>query len=176
MSQELATRNPAAILEKVVTKGDLADLSPNDRANYYRSICESLKLNWQTKPFEFLEMKDKQSGAKKIILYARKDCAEQLRRRDKVSIQILSREVTEDVYVVTTRATLPDGRTDEAIGAVGIRGLSAEDRANAYKKAETQAKRRVTLSICGLGFLDETEALDLPGAKVLETNLESEVR
>ena len=47
MSQELATQNAAAILEKVVTKGDLADLSPNDRANYYRSICESLKLNWQ---------------------------------------------------------------------------------------------------------------------------------
>ena len=29
--------------------------------------------------------------------------------------------------------------------------------ANAIMKAETKAKRRVTLSICGLGMLDETE-------------------
>jgi hypothetical protein len=31
-------------------------------------------------------------------------------------------------------------------------------------KAETKAKRRVTLSICGLGMLDETEVADIPGA------------
>jgi hypothetical protein len=31
-------------------------------------------------------------------------------------------------------------------------------------KAETKAKRRVTLSICGLGLLDETEIETIPGA------------
>ena len=29
-------------------------------------------------------------------------------------------------------------------------------------KAETKAKRRVTLSVCGLGLLDETEIADIP--------------
>ena len=32
-------------------------------------------------------------------------------------------------------------------------------------KAETKAKRRVTLSICGLGMLDETEVETIPGAR-----------
>jgi hypothetical protein len=40
----------------------------------------------------------------------------------------------------------------------------AEDRANTILKAVTKAKRRVTLSICGLGFLDETEVEDIPAA------------
>ena len=35
--------------------------------------------------------------------------------------------------------------------------LNCDDLANAFMKAETKAKRRVTLSICGLGILDETE-------------------
>ncbi len=35
--------------------------------------------------------------------------------------------------------------------------MTADDLANAMMKAETKAKRRVTLSICGLGMLDETE-------------------
>jgi hypothetical protein len=42
--------------------------------------------------------------------------------------------------------------------------------ANALMKAETKSKRRVTLSICGLGFLDETEADSIPGAVVHNGN------
>ena len=33
-------------------------------------------------------------------------------------------------------------------------------------KAETKAKRRATLSICGLGLLDETEVSTIPGAVI----------
>jgi hypothetical protein len=51
------------------------------------------------------------------------------------------------------------------MGAVAIAGLKGEALANALMKAETKAKRRVTLSISGLGMLDETEAEDLPGAQ-----------
>ena len=43
------------------------------------------------------------------------------------------------------------------MGVVSIDKLSGEFRANAILKAITKAKRRVTLSVCGLGFLDETE-------------------
>jgi hypothetical protein len=35
--------------------------------------------------------------------------------------------------------------------------LGPDEKANAIMKAETKSKRRATLSICGLGFLDETE-------------------
>ncbi len=67
--------------------------------------------------------------------------------------------------MVTARATLPSGRTDESIGAVPIDTLKGESRANAMMKAETKAKRRVTLSISGLGMLDESELESIPGAK-----------
>ncbi len=54
-------------------------------------------------------------------------------------------------------------RTDESIGAVPL-PTSPADKANAMMKAETKAKRRVTLSICGLGMLDETEIETIAGA------------
>jgi len=40
-----------------------------------------------------------------------------------------------------------------------------EALANALMKASTKAKRRLTLSLCGLGFLDETEVGTIPGAR-----------
>ena len=43
--------------------------------------------------------------------------------------------------------------------------------ANAFMKAETKAKRRGTLSICGLGMLDESEIASISSAvKVLEND------
>ena len=33
-------------------------------------------------------------------------------------------------------------------------------------KAETKAKRRVTLSISGMGWMDETEVENIPGAQI----------
>lgn len=173
----------AQAIERVLLQGDLSQLTPEQRLHYYQSVCASLKLNPLTKPFEFLELKDRQTGGKKIVLYARKDCTEQLRRRDNISVEIVKRETIEDVFLVTARATIyveqveSDGelneirfraRNDESIGAVGLKGMNAEDRANAMMKAETKAKRRVTLSICGLGFLDETEIENIPGAKMIE--------
>jgi len=44
-------------------------------------------------------------------------------------------------------------------------GLKGEAAANAFLKCITKAKRRVTLSISGLGFSDETEMDDIPGAE-----------
>jgi hypothetical protein len=120
--------------------------------SYYNRVCESLGLNPLTRPFEYITL----SG--KLTFYARKDCTEQLRNLRRVSIAIVAREVTEGVYVVTARATDASGRSDESIGAVPIdKAVGGEARANAIMKAETKAKRRVTLSFCGLGMLDESE-------------------
>jgi hypothetical protein len=63
----------------------------------------------------------------------------------------------EDIYTVTARAEDMTGRTDESCGVVSLKGLMGEARSNKIMCAETKAKRRVTLSICGLGWLDETE-------------------
>jgi hypothetical protein len=66
------------------------------------------------------------------------------------------------VFIVTAKVRNKDGRTDIAKGAVNIANLKGEALANALMKTETKAKRRATLSICGLGFLDETEVEDIP--------------
>jgi hypothetical protein len=64
------------------------------------------------------------------------------------------------------RATDKEGRVDEDFGAVSFpETLRGEARANTILKAITKAKRRVTLSICGLGFLDETEVENIPAAR-----------
>ncbi len=52
-------------------------------------------------------------------------------------------------------------RTDEDIGSLACPDtMKGEALAIASMKAVTKAKRRVTLSICGLGMLDETELGD----------------
>ncbi len=169
MTTAIASQEPnyAQIISQVITAGDLSGLTPEQRTGYYLEVCKSTGLNPLTKPFAYLELKNK-DGSKKVVLYALKDCTEQLRKRDNVSVEILDRLLMDDVYIVRAKASLPNGRQDESLGALSLKGLNAEDRANAIMKAETKAKRRVTLSICGLGFLDETEALDLPGAKMIE--------
>lgn len=149
---------PNDVLEKVIIGGDLARLSSEERLQYYWRLCESLGLNPLTRPFDYILLQGK------LTLYARRDCTDQLRRLHRVSVKIVARERLDDVYVVTARAMMPDGRRDEAIGAVPIQGLKGEALANALMKAETKAKRRVTLSIVGLGWLDETEIETIPDA------------
>lgn len=157
----------AALMERVVVDGDLSKLTPAQRLDYYRRVCESLGLNPYSKPFDYLNL------GGKLVLYARKDATEQLRRINGVSVEITGRELQGDIDVVTARARDKHGRTDEAIGAVYVGGLKGDALANAYMKAETKAKRRVTLSICGLGWLDETETETIPDAHRVEVDHET---
>lgn len=148
-------------MENLLAGGDLKDLTPEQRNRYYQAVCESLHLNPLTRPFEYIVLNGK------LTLYARRDATDQLRARDKVSVAIVSRERLDDVYVVTAKASTPDGRSDESIGAVAIGSLKGDALANALMKAETKAKRRATLSLVGLGWLDETEVETVPGARVV---------
>jgi len=146
-------------IEKVLIQGDLQPLNPEQRLAYYKAVCDSVGLNTLTKPFEYINLNGK------LVLYATKAAAEQLRQIHNVSIEITSREKIDEVYVVTAKASMPDGRKDESTGAVLIGGLRPSDVPNAFMKAETKAKRRATLSICGLGLLDESEVVDAVNAE-----------
>lgn len=150
--------NDISAIEKVLFNGDLKELSPEQRVTYVNHVCNSLGLNPATQPFSYMNL----SG--KLVLYARKDCTEQLRKIYSVSIRKLTKEVIEGIYTVSALAELPNGRSDESTGCVSIQGLRGDALANAYMKAETKAKRRVTLSICGLGILDESEMESIAGA------------
>lgn len=139
------------IIEQVIIGGDLSKLLPAQRVSFYNQVCESLGLNPLTKPFEYITLNGK------LVLYAKRDCTDQLRKIHKVSLAITAREKIGDVYVVTARARNADGREDESTGVVSLGNYKGDALANLFMKAETKAKRRVTLSICGLGFLDESE-------------------
>lgn len=153
MTTELA-KKPAELiegLEAVLLEGDLSSLNEQQRLTFYTRVCESVGLNPLTQPFEYLRLNNK------LILYARRSCTEQLRKLHAVSVTIVSRETVGGVYVVTAQAKLPSGRCDESIGAVPVGKLQGEALANSFMRAETKAKRRVTLAICGMSFLDESE-------------------
>lgn len=167
MSNELTIKANSAMIEKVVVGGDLSTLAPAERLSYYSAVCESLGLNPLTKPFDYIRLNNK------LVLYAKRDCTDQLRDKRKINITIPTREKVDDVYIVTAKATMPDGRTDESIGAVNISGLKGDALANALMKAETKAKRRVTLSIVGLGWLDELEVETIPDARPEIINVET---
>jgi len=150
--------NKLAVIEQVVARGDLSKLSDGERVAYYGMVCDSVGLNPLTQPFSYLTLNGK------LVLYANKGATDQLRSRDHISVTIVGTERQDDVYIVRARATAPDGRSDEEVGAVHIGGLRGDALANAFMKASTKAKRRVTLSICGLGVLDESEIETIPSA------------
>jgi hypothetical protein len=164
-------------LNQAMMTGDLGQLTPEARQNYYLALCLSSGLNPLTRPFIVITA---ESGEK--VWYATKECAEQLRKLHHVSMRVLSREHTDDgMYIVTVEARLPSGRVEEAQGIVPMtkqkgtwetsqagkryfkearstdgtpltQPLFGKERADAYHRAESKAKRRATLALCGLGL------------------------
>lgn len=156
----------AESVEKVLIAGDLTPLTPGERVDYYKKVCMSLGLNPLTSPFMYILFREPGGGQPKLSLYATKSCTEQLRKIHGVSVIPPFRRSKSD-SIITVEVDVRDarGRTDTASGSVptfkwkdGQRvELQGAELCNADMKCETKAKRRATLSICGLAFLDESE-------------------
>ena len=155
-----------SIANQLILQGDLSKLSAGDKVRYYNGYCERMGLDPFTKPFDILRLNGKE------VLYCTRSGTQQLNKLHKVSHLITSRDTNAEagVYIVTSKASLPDGRCTESIGAVNIAGLKGEMYANAIMKAETKAKRRATLDLLGLGVLDESEAESIPNASTVALN------
>lgn len=170
------TEIDAKTLEIVLLQGDLSVLNATQRLAYYRRMCESSGLNPLAKPFEYINMKG-EKGAVKLVLYARAEAFDQIRSNTRISVTVLDRivDVPNGIYTIRVQGKTIDGRVDEASGSVPItkeggnwaktaegksfwKGdgtivpMRGEDLANAYMKAETKAKRRLTLSMTGLAL------------------------
>ena len=172
MTQQNQNQNQqTSIANQLILQGDLSKLSANDKVRYYNGYCERMGLDPFTKPFDILRLNGKE------VLYCTRSGTQQLNKLHKVSHLITSRDTNAEagVYIVTSKASLPDGRCTESIGAVNIAGLKGEIYANAIMKAETKAKRRATLDLLGLGVLDESEAESIPNASTgaLQTMVEA---
>lgn len=138
-------------IEELLVTGNLNQFSKEERVTYINKICELTGLNPLTRPFDFITFQGK------LTLYATKSCTDQLRKIHKVSIKVASQKIESDIFFVTVEAVDKDGRVDSDVGAISIANLKGDSLANAIMKAITKSKRRVTLSICGLGLLDESE-------------------
>lgn len=155
MNTSIQTTNDAQMMEGVLVGGDLSKLSPAQRLAYYQKVCESIGLNPLTKPFSYITLKGK------LTLYALKDATDQLRKIHSVSIVDVDIVETEQQFIVKVKGQDKTGRTDMEVGVVN-KGDMQGDSANVQMKAVTKAKRRLTLSMCGLGWLDETEVQTIP--------------
>lgn len=166
---ESAGISAAAVLERVVISGDLSKLTPVERVAYYARTCESLGLNPLTRPFDYIWLG--KNDDRKLTLYAKRDATDQIRRN--LGIAILGLDyptgLPDGLFGVVARARDRFGREDSATGIVSVKTydgkpLFGENLANALMKAETKAKRRVTLSLAGLGVIDESEVQSIPDA------------
>jgi len=145
----------AAVVRAVILEKNLAKLDDGQRVAYVKKICELVGISWISKPFDIIKM----PGVGEI-LYANKSCGSQLRKVYGIALAIVETWEAAGNIFVKIHARDKFGREDEDIGFAPIAGLKGEKHGNAFLKAVTKGKRRVTLSICGLGFLDETEVED----------------
>jgi len=144
------------VIESLVLRGDLSGLGPAERAKFYVQMCEGLGLNPHAQPFAFLRLNGKE------VLYATRGATDQLAAMHKLNREIIDGPKVIDlagtklVYAVC-KATHPNGRVETATATVPL-----VDPVNVLMKCETKAKRRATLSILGLGVLDEMELDTIP--------------
>ena len=164
---DLERSDDFSAIEQVLTDGNLQALTSEQRCLYVQRLCESIGVNPMVQPFQFIRFQGR------TVLYATRGCTDQLRRIHGVSMEILKNEVVDGTVTVHVRASMPDSRQpsglrlDEDYGEVIIG--KGTDAINNRLKAVTKAKRRVTLSLCGLSVLDESELHTMPPHEQLET-------
>ena len=147
---QVQTINKDAI-ERALMDGDLSTLTQDEKLAHYQSVCQTIGLNPLTKPFQYITLNGK------LQMYALKGATDQLRKIYKIDCEIVNTETKADLYIVQVKVRDKTGRTDEDMGFARIEGLKGDALGNAMLKAVTKAKRRATLSMCGLGMLDEDE-------------------
>lgn len=159
-NEESAEELRRSVIYSLAKAGDFSLLTDDERAAHYDSICIRLGLNPLTKPLEYLRLNGK------LVLYVNRGGTDQLASIHQITRRMVDgpREMsvggTKLIYAAC-EATLPTGRAEVSVATVPI-----NDPANVLMRAETKAKRRATLSILGLGMLDETEIQDMDQSKV----------
>jgi hypothetical protein len=163
-----AEKQDAQLMESVLLQGDLSKLTPEQRVSYYQRVCQSIGLNPLTRPFDYITLNGK------LTLYAKKDATDQLRKIHQVSIDDVDIQESPTHFIVKVKGHDNTGRSDVDLGVV-IKTDMQGNLANLQMKAVTKGKRRLTLSLCGLGWLDETEVETILGAQAVPVNETGEI-
>lgn len=149
-------RIAARVVESMVLRGDISALTAEERAKFYVQMCGALGISAASQPLAVLRLNGKE------VLYVTRGATDQL-----AAIHRLNRRIVDGPRVIdlagtklvlaVCEATHPNGRVETATATVPL-----TDHVNVLMKCETKAKRRATLSILGLGMLDETEIETIP--------------
>jgi len=154
-------------IENTLIIGDLKSLTSEQRVEYAKAFAKSLGINILTRPFDYILFREFDGGPERLELYLNAKGAAQLRKIHRISTVpgTLKQEFLNDHCI--TRVDVRDGwgGTDTATGSVTLWKVKNGQRVelvgrewdNAIMKCETKAKRRATLSICGLAMLDESQ-------------------
>jgi len=171
----MTTRPPLSErIEYAAAYNEFGELTHDERAKYRARVCETIGLDSLTSGLQWVKLDGR------LTLYATRQTCEQLARVHGLSIEIVSADSLDGVYVVNVRVS--DGK--RSIQNIGVKELPGEDdkyynkpaadgsrrlrnvgkeRSNAMMHAMTKGMRRGVLSWFGIG-LDETEVEDIEGA------------
>jgi hypothetical protein len=154
-------------LERVLIIGDLKELSADQRVEYGRAVAKSLGINILTRPFDYILFREYDGGPERLELYLNARGAAQLRKIHRIGVLpgSLKREIHDEHCIVSVDVRDGWGTTDSATGSVSLFKYKNGNKVtftgrewdNAIMKCETKAKRRATLSICGLAMLDDSQ-------------------
>lgn len=158
--QQMTNRDEISGIMAAVADGNVSKLNPAQKLQYLHAYCKSLGLNPLSNPIQFTKLNGKE------IPYATKNATDQLRMIHHVSCEVKEQTIDQDTGLVTVRVclTTPDGRSDEDVGVVPLPKGNGEAVGNAILKCVSKAKRRATLSMFGLGCIDELEVAAVKAA------------
>ena len=139
------------MLADIILDGNIKKLNRDQKKDYVMKVCEVTGLNPALRPFDFITLQGRE------IMYANKQAAEQLRQIHNISITDVEHQVIDGMIFVTVKGHDGTGRYDSATAALPLPENRGDAYSNQVMKCETKAKRRFTLSICGLAILERDD-------------------
>lgn len=144
------------IMAKIIESfGDFSVLTKEEINTYTSFLCDKYGLDKSTQPIRFI--KDKNS--ENIIPYLTRNATDQLRKNLGISVIEENIQFSPNglACIVTVKVQDKEGRTDMDTGSVFIGGLVGNEYSDKIMTCVTKAKKRATISLSGIGILDETE-------------------
>lgn len=160
----------SAAVEHWLGTGDLSKLSGAQRAALYTRTCESLGINSLTRPFDWIEFYDPETKGKKLVLYPRAACADQLAYQHRIRVEVVEEKIVGSLFKVAVVGTMPNGRTETNVAYLDLTDrdggqLKGQRLGNAFMKCHTKAKRRLVFGMVGMMAPPDVE--DLQQARVV---------
>lgn len=152
------------LLGLFAANGSIHQLTNPEKRELLAKLCNSLGLNQYIMPFRIY--RDMQGHE---FIYATKECCAELRHLHHINILTESHSIIDGMCIASVSGNNKYGRVDSEIGAIHIDSLVGQDKANGVMWAMTKAKRRLTLSLAGLGVLADVETRDMK--EVIEYNV-----